>query len=138
MRVSIRQKNLEITSALNNYIETKILKPMRRLLAARQNSELPILELEVGRSTLRHKKGRVYYLSGTLSFDGRIVQAKSEAEDIYQACDFLGTELRKEVVNSQDKSRALAKRKARKVKKDLRLDTAARMYRKGRVLNEGD
>lgn len=138
MRVSIRQKNLEITPALNSYIETKILKPIRRLLKSHQNSELSLLELEVGRSSLHHQKGKVYYVSAALSFDGKTIQAKSEAEDIRRACDLLEEELKKEMVNYQSKSRALNKRAARRVKKDLRLDSAARFYRKGRILDEGN
>lgn len=137
MRVAIRQKNLEITPALNNYIETKILRPLRRLLESRKNSELPTLEIEIGRSTRHHQKGNIYYVSATLSLAGKTIQAKSDAEDIYRACDFLAKELKKEFISYKSKSRALDKRGARKVKKDLRLDPAARMYRKGRILNEG-
>ena len=138
MRVSLRQKNLEITPALNSYIETKILKPLRRLLGTREKSELPILELEVGRSTFHHQKGKVYYVSAIFSFGGKAVQARGEAEDIHQACDLLEEELKKEIVGYQSKSRALDKRVARKIKKDLRLDPAARMYRKGRIRDEGN
>lgn len=137
MRVTTHQKNLAITPALNIYIETKLLEPLRRLLKSHPGRELPILDLEFGRTTRHHHKGKVYHAQATLSLDGKVLRAEVDKEDIRAACDFLKEELKKEVLNYKNRIRAVNTRGARRVKKDLRLDPAARMYRKGRIFEEG-
>ncbi len=138
MRVTIRQNNLEVTPALGVYIEAKLLKPLRRLLKSHPSQELPILDLEFGRTTRHHLKGKVYHAEATLSLDGKVLRAEVDEEDIRAACDLLEEELKKEVLSYKNKTIALHKREARRVKKDLRLDPAARMYRQGRIRDEGN
>lgn len=138
MRITIRQNNLEITPALNIYIETKLLKPLRRLLKSHPGRELPILDLEFGRATRHHHKGKIYHAEATLSLDGKVLRAEVDEENIRAACDLLEEELKKEVLNYKNKIFALHKREARRVKKDLRLDPVARMYRQGRIRDEGN
>ena len=138
MHVSIRQKNLEVTPALKNYIEVKILKPLRRLLKLNIEKELPILELEFGRTTRHHHKGRVYHAEANLSLDGKLLRAEVDEEDIRAACDLLEEELEKQIMTYKSRTQAQNRRGARRVKKDLRMDSAARFYRKGRILNEGN
>lgn len=138
MRVTIRQKNLEITPALNVYLETKLLKPLRRLLKSSLGKELPILELEFGRASFHHHKGKVYHAEANLSLGGKLLRAEVDGEDIRAACDLLEEELERQILTYKDKTLALHKRNARRAKKDIRLDRAARMYRKGRILNEGN
>lgn len=129
---------MEITPALGIYVETKLLKPLRRLLKSHPSQELPILDLEFGRTTRHHLKGKIYHAEATLSLDGKILRAEVDEEDIRAACDFLEAELKKEIINYKNKALALHKREARRVKKDLRLNPAARMYRKGRIRDEGN
>lgn len=138
MRVTIRQKNLEITPALNVYLETKLLKPLRRLLKSSLDKELPILELEFGRNTRHHHKGKVYHAEANLSLGGKLLRAEVDGEDIRAACDLLEEELERQILTYKDKTRALHKRGARRAKKDIRLDSGARMYRKGRIRDEGN
>ena len=47
-------------------------------------------------------------------------------------------ELEREILAYKSRLRALEKRGARRLKKDMRLDPAARFYRKGRMREEGD
>lgn len=138
MRIIVRQKNLEITPALNVYLETKLLKPLRLLLKSSIGKELPILELEFGRNTRHHHKGKVYHAEANLSLNGKLLRAEVDDEDIRTACDLLEEELERQIQVYKGKTQALHKRGARNAKKDLRLDKAARFYRKGRILNEGD
>lgn len=138
MRVTIRQNNLAITPALNIYIETKLLKPLRRILKFNSSQEFPILNLEFGRATRHHHKGRVYHAQATLSLGGKVLRAEVKEEDIRVACDLLEEELERQILTYKSRIQALYKRGARRVKKDLHLDPGARMYRKGRILEEGN
>ena len=137
MRVIIHQKNLVITPALNVYIEAKLLKPLRRLLKPYSGKEFPILELEFGRVTRHHRKGKVYHAEANLSLGGKLLRAEADDEDIRTASDLLEEELEKQIKAHKSRMLALYKRGARRAKKEMRLDPAARMYRKGRILNEG-
>lgn len=138
MRVTIRQKNLEITPALRIYIESKILKPLKRSLGSRFESELPILDLEVGRSTRHHRKGKVYRVSANLTLGKQMLRAEAEDVDIRTCCDLVEEELESEIRHFKERASSKDKRVARRLKKDLRFDPAARTYQKGRILNEGN
>lgn len=137
MRVTIRHNNLEITPALGIYIETKILKPLRRLLKSHPSRELPILDLEFGRTTRHHHKGRVYHAEATLSLDGKVLRAEVDDEDIRTACDLMQEGLARQILTYKNRAQALYKRGARRAKKDLHLDPAVRFYEKGRIRDEG-
>ncbi|QQG45243.1 MAG: ribosome-associated translation inhibitor RaiA [Candidatus Sungiibacteriota bacterium] len=138
MRVAVRQKNLTITPALRVYIETKILKPLGRLLQKVAPTELPILDLEFGRRSRHHRKGAVYHAEANLSLGSRMIRAVVDDEDIRVAVDLLEEELERGILGWKGKARAKYLRGARRAKKDLSLDQAARLYRKGRIRNEGN
>ena len=138
MRITIRKKNLEITPALGSYIEQKLLKPLKRSLKGIIASEFPILDLEVGRFTRHHHKGKVYRVAASLTIGKNLLRAEAENEDIRAACDLLDEELGREILKFKGSSRARTLRSARAAKKELHFDPAARLYRKGRIRNEGN
>jgi len=138
MRVTIREKNLEITPALRVYIEQKILNPARKLLKGIAETELPILDLEFSRTTEHHRKGRVYYAEATLTIGKIKLRASVEEENIRSCCDFLKDELENKIKRFKGRALVLRKRGARRAKKELHYDPAARVYHKGEILNEGE
>ena len=137
MRVTIRQKDLKITPVLTRYIEQKVLKPVRRLLKEGISSEPLILDLEFGRTTSHHRKGRVFRAEASLIIGKKMLRAEAEAEDIHASCDLLEAELVREINGFKGKRLAQDRREGRTVKKELRYHPSARFYRKGRILNEG-
>ncbi len=137
MRITIRQKNLEITPALHIYIESKVLKPVRRLLKNVKESELPVLDLEFERSTRHHKKGKVFRAEATLTLNGHLIRAEVDDEDIRVCCDRLQEELERGIMSYKSKTAARARRVARSVKKTLRLDPLARSPKSAREREEG-
>lgn len=138
MRVTIRQKNLIVTPPLKVYIESKLLRPIRELLGKMSAGELPILDLEVGRLTRHHQKGRVYKVAASLTFGKTLLRSEAEDEDIRACCDLVREELEREIIKFKDRSTAKNRRTARKFKKDFKLNKAARLYRKGRIRSEGN
>lgn len=125
MRVTIRHKNLEITPALEEYIEMKVVAPVRRLLGPTLSIELPILDLEFSRTTRHHQKGRVYYAEANLSLGKKMLRASVEDEDIRACCDMLEEELKRIVMGFKRRAQSLEKRKARRVKDAFRISKAA-------------
>ena len=138
MRVTIRQKNIEITPALHTYIESKILRPVKKNIQGIVAGELPVLDLEFGRTSNHHHKGKVYHVAASLTFGKKLLRAEVDAEDMRSACDFLEAELGREIVSFKSRRRAIDRRGSRRVKKDLRFDPAARVYRRGRIRDEGN
>lgn len=138
MRVNIRKKNLDFTPALRTYIEQKLVAPVKRLLDRRLLPDLPILDIEVERTTRHHHKGRVYRAAATLTLDHVSLRAQADGEDVRAACDGLEDELKREITTYKTKAQSLQKRGARRAKKDLHLARAARLFRKGRIRDEGN
>src|SRR3989338_2144353 len=119
MRVTIRQKNIEITDALRVYIETKIIKSVEKLLGKAADG-LPILDLEFTRNTQHHRKGKVYHAEANLLLGKTRLRAEVDDEDMRAACDLLEEELRREIITFKNKRRTLAKRGARRIKNQMR------------------
>ena len=138
MRVTIRHKDFEITPAFQTYIDTKLIQQMERLLKHYAAEELSILDLEFGRSTQHHYKGNVFFASATITIGKEVIRATEEAEDIHIACDKIRDEIERQFIDLKGKKAATDRRTARKAKKEIRLDPAARMYRKGRIRDEGN
>ena len=65
------------------------------------------------------------------------VWQKVVAEDIHAAIDELADVLKRELKKYKERSRSRLLRGARQAKKDLKFSRLARLYRKGRIRQEG-
>lgn len=130
MRVTIHQKDLEITPPLASYIEAKVSKPITTLLKGMTKQEFPILDLEFSRNTRHHHKGRVYHAEANLSLGKTFFRASVEDEDIRAACDLLEAALSREIRSFQNRARTLARKGSRRAKADVQFDPAARLNTK--------
>lgn len=131
MRTTIRQKDLEITPALQEYIERKVVQPVGKFLKRNAATDLPVLDIEVGRVTKHHHKGNVFHASATLTIGKRVLRADATDADIHAACDQLENELKREIGTFKSKASAMQKRAARAVKQQVRYAKAARIKGKG-------
>lgn len=138
MRVTLRKKNIDLTPALENYIDNKIVRPVEKLVQNSAGSDLPLLEIEIGRFTDHHQKGMIYFAAANLALGAKKLYARVENEDIRAACDLLEENLKREIIKFKGKLLTLEKRRGRSGKKDLHFDPAARLYRKGRIRDEGN
>ncbi|MDP3772430.1 MAG: HPF/RaiA family ribosome-associated protein [bacterium] len=140
MRTTIRQKDLEMTPSLAEYIEQKIVRPVRKHL--RQHGEASdgvLLDLEVGRTTHHHHKGLVYRASAGLTLqDGKNFRVEAVETDIRVACDAVGDELTREIVHHKGRTLSLLKRSGRRAKQYLRIDPVAWFSRGKRERDEGE
>ena len=138
MRVNIRQKNIEVTPALREYIEEKIIRVAEKFLQEQASTDLPILDVEVERTTAHHRKGDVYRVAAKLCGGKQCFYANARHADVRSACDLLEEELEREMYGRKNRITALFRRGARVFKKNMRFDPAARFWRKGRIRDEGD
>ncbi|MDP3769934.1 MAG: ribosome-associated translation inhibitor RaiA [bacterium] len=138
MRVNIRQKNLEVTPALREYIEEKIIRTAEKFLQERASTDLPMLDVEVERTTTHHRKGDVFRMAAKLCVGTQCFYANAHGADIRAACDILEEELEREIYGHKNKIASLFRRGARIFKKNMRFDPAARFFRKGRIRDEGN
>lgn len=138
MRISIRMKDLDMTMALRAYVQSKIVKTVERLLKRAVESELPVLDIEIERGSRHHRKGNVYHVAVNLAVGRQMFRAEVEDEDVRAAIDLVSEQVESEIGRFKSRRAALFKRGARIAKKEIRLDSAARKYRKGKIWNEGN
>ncbi|MDP3779371.1 MAG: ribosome-associated translation inhibitor RaiA [bacterium] len=136
MRVNIRQKNIEVTPALREYIEEKIIRVAEKFLQGQASTDLPMLDIDVERTTTHHRKGDVFRIAAKLCAGKLCFYADAHGADIRAACDVLEEELRHEMYGKKNKISAVFRRGARAFKKSMRFDPAARLWRKGRIRDE--
>lgn len=95
MRITIRGKNLELTGAIKDYVNSKIggLEKFSSLNRFTEQKEAAgghsamIADVEVGVLNHHHKSGQIFSAAVTLTFPKHFVRAEAEAEDLYQAID---------------------------------------------------
>src|SRR3989344_2668477 len=116
MRVILKGKNTDLTPALRAYIEQKIIKPAKQLLAFADASD-PLLEIEIARTTRHHKKGRVWWAEANLKLGKRLIRAEHIGEDPHEVIDLVEEELKREIKAFKGKSKTKEIRGARKLKR---------------------
>ena len=138
MRINIRHKDIEMTDSLREYVDTKIVRPVEKLLKRMGDSDMPILDVEVSRTTQHHHKGEVYRASATLALGGKAIRASAEDTDIHAACDTLEDELKREILHHKTSSLSVARRMGRRAKQLLRINPAAWFRSRKRDWHEGN
>lgn len=136
MRYKIYAKNLFLTPALRVYAEEKIVRPIERRMKNSADIEFPVLDIEISRTTLHHRKGRVYHAEANLKFGKILIRAEADDEDARTAIDLLKNEIEGELAHFKGRRQAMERRGARRVKKEMHLAKGARRYRKGRIRDE--
>ena len=106
MRTMIHAKNIELTPALNDWIETK-LQTLAKLF--KPKDQLAEVRVEVGRQSLHHQKGPVYYAEINLKIGSQLLRGVSEHVDLRTAIDFVRDEIERQVKKFKSKRRDVAR-----------------------------
>lgn len=135
MSNNIRVKNFQLSDSLRVYAERKIFSQLKKLFRVQADAINVDLDIELG--TRHHKKGNIWHTS--LGVTGPYVSLWAEADSTtaQSAIDLLEEILKRELKKHKERIDSIAKRKTREIKKAIRLDKGARLYRKGRIRNEG-
>ncbi|MBI2639287.1 MAG: ribosome-associated translation inhibitor RaiA [Candidatus Sungbacteria bacterium] len=140
MRFTLTCRNLKLNRSIGVYAREKIAKLFGKLFKDPRITQAAIIDIEFSRLTRHHRKGMVWKADAVVALPQQKGPLYAEAvdEDIHSAIDLLSEEIERELQRYKGKSQALARRGARLAKKDLRFDPSARMFRKGRIRDEGN
>ena len=86
MKITLK-KTLDVTPALETYIDTK-LQPLEKFLKHFEKNGETELRLEVARTTNHHNKGEeIFKAVASLQLEGNVLRSDSSASDIRKAID---------------------------------------------------
>lgn len=147
MKIVIKTTNLKLNQALRQYIHKKInsLEKFSKIFYTERyfnhffGKGKPRIEawVEIGKTTLHHQKGPFFYAKCQMRFPKRSLRVSSEAEDLKLAITEVKDKFQRELKQYKEKLFAQTKRRARVLKKDLKVSPLARFYRQGRIREEG-
>lgn len=137
MKVALKGVNLTLTPSLRRYVDEKVVRSIEKLIARHEAYPATTLELELIYGSRHHKKGKIWEAIANLNLPGKHVWQKVMAEDIHAAVDELEDILKREIKKYKERSRSRMLRGARQAKKDLHFARSARLYRRGRIRQEG-
>lgn len=118
MKIKITATNIELTSAIESYVDEK-LKSVEKFAIPHENEE-PILEVEIGKSTNHHQSGDVFKAEVNMRVRGKYFRASVEKDDLYAAIDEVRNELVRELTSHKDRARTLVRKGAGAIKNMLR------------------
>lgn len=119
MKINIKALNLDLTPALNQFIEEKIGSLSKFLKNYEAEEDVPI-RIEVARTTRHHHSGDVFRTEINLDLPSKMLRSVAEREDvrfaINEAKDNLQQEIKKynqksKVQNDKKSHREILKRK---------------------------
>lgn len=120
MQINLQGKNLDITEAINDYVEKRVTN-LGKLLNKIENSGGEVMvHFEVGRRTNGQNKGEVFHANCSININGKKFNASADKEDLYEAVDQIKETLFREISKDKDRAHTLFTRGARSVKKMLK------------------
>lgn len=137
MRYQIRYTKTDSSPALQQYIEAKLVATLEKLAHAEGPHDPWQIMIEVGRSTVHHQKGNIWFAEVTGATSYGPVRVRSEASEIHEVIDLCEEELKSQLTRSKGKIFSKSLRAARRVKDYVRLSRFARFFRRGRIRDEG-
>jgi len=96
MKIIIRAKELELTTAINDYINEKI-GFLGRFLKRFETKQDIKAEIEIARATEHHRHGRVFYAEANLYLPGKTLRAEYSDLEIRAAIDEIQGMLKQEI-----------------------------------------
>lgn len=123
MKIITKAKNLELTAAIEKFIDEKIssLKKFINILKREDELGKTLAEVfvEVEKETEHHKKGQIFSCQLEVKLPGKSLVAKSDSDDLYKAIINAKKELEEEIKKYKVKKIDRNRRQQRKSKKEL-------------------
>lgn len=118
MKTKITATNMDLTSAIEAYVDEKIAS-IEKFAIPHEKEEL-FVEVEVGKTTNHHENGDVFRAEANVRVRGKHFRAVSEKSDLYAAVDDVKDQLIRELNSYKGKERSLARKGAAMIKDLLR------------------
>ncbi len=116
MRINIKATGIELTSAISDYAEKKVISLEKYL---ESNTDV-VAHVEVGKTTQHHKSGDVFRAEIHLQGGGLDLYAVSDQADLYAAIDLVRDEMIHSLTQNKGKKETLTRRGGRMVKDVLK------------------
>jgi putative sigma-54 modulation protein len=125
MKIIIKAKNLELTGALENFINKKIglLKKFVDILKREDEIGKTLAEVfvEIERETEHHKKGQIFSCQLEVRLPGKSLVLKSESDDLYKALVAAKREMEESIKKHKFKNIDKNRREQKKSKKEVEI-----------------
>jgi ribosomal subunit interface protein len=147
MKIIIKTTKIKLTPAIKAYVREKI-NSLERFAEDLFDKEYfnhlfgkgkPRVEawIEIGKTTKHHKKGPIFFAECQMRFPGKSIRSETKRENLKLAITEVKDKLQRELNEYKEKIIAQQERKMRRAKRDLKVSSKARFYRKGRIREEG-
>lgn len=136
MKLVVKGVKVSLTPSLRDYVEKKLVFPVKRLLGG-SLSESAILDVELIHGTTHHKKGNIWEAAANLRLPRARIYEKVKSSEAHAALDELEDILKREIKKYKERTRSRLLRGARQAKKDFHFSRSARLWRQGRIREEG-
>lgn len=118
MATNIKATNMEMTEAIRKYLQKKLEK-LNKFTRGKDDDAVQ-MDVEIGKSTMRHKTGDIFKAEINLSINGERFRALSETADLYASIDEVEDEMMNILRKSKTKKMNLFRRGGQKIKDILR------------------
>jgi len=123
MRTIITAKNLELTPAIQKFVESKfdVLKKFINILKREDEIGKTLAEVfvEVEKETKHHNKGEIFLVKARVGLPGRSLMVSPKADDLYKAIVGAKDELKLEIEKYKFKKIDKTRRQQRKAKRTI-------------------
>lgn len=113
MNTNIRAAGIELTPAISAYLE-KLTSAIAKYLSG----ENILVQIEVGKTSNRHKHGEIFRAEVRISGDGNDFYAAAEKEDLYAAIDVVKDEIIAEIKRKKNR-KIFDMRRGQKIMKNV-------------------
>lgn len=117
MRTNIKTTDIKLTPGIREYVEKKIAALDKYI---DPDDTTVFAEVEIGRTTEHHQKGRVFRAEIQVSTKGEIFRADSERETLNDAIDSAQSDMARELRRHKNKRADLFRRGATRMKRLFR------------------
>jgi len=116
MIINIKATNIELTSAIEEYVKGRL----DRIGKFIKEGESANTYVEVGKTTNHHKQGDFFRAEINMEISGNKFYSFSEKEDLYNAIDDAKEEIIRQITNKKARKQTLFKRGAKRVKEIIK------------------
>lgn len=107
MRVNLKTKNIDLTPSIETLAEKKLIEPVKKLISGIDKNTDLIFDIELGRTTKHHNKGKIWRAEAQLNLPGlkSLLRAEAEAASLREAIVSVKGEILSEIKKYKEKTR---------------------------------
>lgn len=120
MKINLQGKNLELTSAIHDYVVKRVTNLGRLLSEIEEKNGEILVRFNVSKNTNHHKAGEIFEADCSININGDNFYSNIAMEDLYQAIDAVKENLFNEIEKKKDRKQTLFKRGASSIKKMMK------------------